>query len=300
MAKQARYYLGRVVKRGELTAEKVAAAVKDPVTVEYRGTRYSFIDFEPIGAADEGGGFYAKLVKYKQQGAVTVVHEERHASLSAEVANLIDAASAFVYVPQFSGLAYRHIWNALPSDQFERVFKELVEKKYEKFFVGCDVEPITDFRTFVTRLSKLDQITELQATVVPPNPLFGPCWESLSEYLRQRKLDEVQITEQAAGGIRTRLKDIAAAVLRDDTAASWPELMEPLLGGVGDAAVLMAADGYGRGRVKGTEDGKDVVIRTSENQKSFLFDGDPNPLRLFEYAFDQLQRVSEEQGLKHP
>ena len=300
MAKQARYYLGRVVKRGELTAEKVAAAVKDPVTVEYRGTRYSFIDFEPIGAADEGGGFYAKLVKYKQQGAVTVVHEERHASLSAEVANLIDAASAFVYVPQFSGLAYRHIWNVLPSDQFERVFKELVEKKYEKFFVGCDVEPITDFRTFVTRLSKLDQITELQATVVPPNPLFGPCWESLSEYLRQRKLDEVQITEQAAGGIRTRLKDIAAAVLRDDTAASWPELMEPLLGGVGDAAVLMAADGYGRGRVKGTEDGKDVVIRTSENQKSFLFDGDPNPLRLFEYAFDQLQRVSEEQGLKHP
>jgi hypothetical protein len=300
MAKQARYYLGRVLKRGELTAEKVAAAVKEPVTVEYRGTRYSFIDFEPIGSARENGGFYAKLVKYKQQGAVTVVHEERHASQSAEVANLIDAASAFVYVPQFSGLAYRHIWNALPSDQFERVFKELVEKKYEKFFVGCDVEPITDFRTFVTRLSKLDRITELQATVVPPNPLFGPCWESLSEYLRQRKLDEVQITEQATGGIRTRLKDIAAAVLRDDTAASWPELMEPLLDGVGDAAVLMAADGYGRGRVKGAEDGKDVVIRTSENQKSFLFDGDPNPLRLFQYAFDQLQRVSEEQGLKHP
>lgn len=300
MAKQARYYLGRVLKRGELTADKVAVAVKEPVTVEYRGTRYSFIDFEPIGSAGENGGFYAKLVKYKQQGAVTVVHEERHASLSAEVANLIDAASAFVYVPQFSGLAYRHIWNALPSDQFERVFKELVEKKYEKFFVGCDVEPITDFRTFVTRLSKLDHITELQATVVPPNPLFGPCWESLSEYLRQRKLDEVQITEQAAGGIRTRLKDIAAAVLRDDAVASWPQLMEPLLDGVGDAAVLMAADGYGRGRVKGTEDGKDVVIRTSENQKSFLFDGDPNPLRLFEYAFDQLQRASEEQGLKHP
>jgi hypothetical protein len=216
------------------------------------------------------------------------------------VPNLIDAASAFVYVPQFSGLAYRHIWNALPSDQFERVFKELVERKYEKFFVGCDVEPIPDFRTFVTRLSKLDRITELQATVVPPNPLFGPCWESLSEYLRQRKLDEAQITEQAADGIQTRLKDIAVAVLRDDTAASWPELMEPLLDGVGDAAVLMAADGYGRGRVKGTEDGKDVVIRTSENQKSFLFDGDPNPLRLFEYAFDQLQRLSEEQGLKHP
>jgi hypothetical protein len=300
MSKQARYYLGRVLKRSELTAERIATAVREPVTVEYRGTRYSFIDFEPIGSAGENGGFYAKLVKYKQQGAVTVVHEELHASQSAEVANLVDAASPFVYVPQFSALAYRHIWNALPSDQFERVFKELIETKYQKFFVGCDVEPITDFRTFVTRLSKLDRITELQASVVPPNPLFGPCWESLSDYLRQRKLDEAQITEQGAGGIRTRLKEIAAAVLREDAAATWPALMETLLDGVGDAAVLMAADGYGRGRVKGTEDGKDVVIRTSENQKSFLFDGDPNPMRLFEYAFDQLKRVSEEQGLKHP
>ena len=300
MAKQARYYLGRVLKRSELTTEKISAAVREPVTVEYRGTRYSFIDFEPIGLSAEVGGFYAKLVKYKQQGAVTVVHEERHASVSAEVPNLVDAASPFVYVPQFSGLAYRHIWNALPSDQFERVFKELVETKYQKFFVGCDVEPITDFRTFVTRLSKLDRITELHATVMPPNPLFGPCWESLGEYLRKRKVEEAQISEQAAGGIQTRLKDIALAVLQDEAATDWPALMEPLLDGVGDAAVLMAADGYGRGRIKGTEEGKDVVIRTSDNQKSFLFDGDPNPSRLFEFAFDQLQRVSDEQGLRHP
>lgn len=300
MAKQARYYLGRVLKRGELTPEKLAAAVREPMTVEYRGTRYSFIDFEPIGASAEAAGFYAKLVKYKQQGAVTVVHEELHASKSAEVTNLIDAASPFVYVPQFSGIAYRHIWNALPSDQFERVFKELVERKYDKFFIGCDVEPITDFRTFVTRLSRLERITELQASVIPPNPLFGPCWESLAEYLRQRRLEELQIKEEAAAGIRTQLKEIAAAALRDAAAEDWQQLMEPLLDGVGDAALLMAADGYGRGRVRGLEHGKDIVVRTSENQKSFLFDGDPNPARLFEYAYDQLKRNAEEQGLKHP
>ena len=296
MSKQARYYLGRVLKRSEMTAEKLATAVREPVTVEYRGTRYSFIDFEAIGTPAESAGFYAKLVKYKQQGAVTVVHEELHASKSAEVANLIDAASPFVYVPQFSGVAYRHIWNALPRDQFE----ELVERKYDKFFIGCDVEPITDFRTFVTRLSRLERITELQASVVPPNPLFGPCWESLAEYLRQRRLEEVQIKEQATAGIRTQLKEIAEAALRDAAADKWQQLMEPLLDGVGDAAVLMAADGYGRGRVRGLEHGKEVVVRTSENQKSFLFDSDPNPGRLFEYAFDQLKRNAEEQGLKHP
>jgi len=300
VSKQARYYLGRVLKRSEMTAEKLATAVRGPVTVEYRGTRYSFIDFEAIGTPADAGGFYAKLVKYKQQGAVTVVHEELHASQSAEVANLIDAASPFVYVPQFSGIAYRHIWNALPSNQFERVFKELVERKYDNFFIGCDVEPITDFRTFVTRLSKLERITELQASVVPPNPLFGPCWESLADYLRQRRLEELQIKEQAAAGIRTQLKEIAEAALRDAAADAWQQLMEPLLDGVGDAALLMAADGYGRGRVRGLEHGKDVVIRTSENQKSFLFDSDPNPGRLFEYAYNQLKQNAEVQGLKHP
>jgi hypothetical protein len=300
VSKQARYYLGRLLKRSEMTVEKLVAAVREPMTVEYRGTRYSFIDFEAIGAPTETAGFYAKLVKYKQQGAVNVVHEELHASKSAEVANLIDAASPFVYVPQFSGIAYRHISNALPSDQFERVFKELVERKFDQFFIGCDVEPITDFRTFVTRLSKLEHITELQASVVPPNPLFGPCWESLAEYLRQRRLEELQIKEEAAAGIRTQLKEIAVAALRDAAAENWQQMMEPLLDGVGDAALLMAADGYGRGRVRGLEHGKDVVVRTSENQKSFLFDSDPNPARLFEFAHDQLKRNAEEQGLKHP
>lgn len=300
MAKQTRFYLGRVLKRGGIDAEKIAAAVEQPVTIAYRGTRYSFIDFEPMSAAGASSGFYAKLVKYKQQGAVTVVHEELHASRSAEVQNLIDVASPFVYVPQFSGIAYRHIWNVMPSDQFERVFKELVETKYQKFFVGCDVEPISDFRTFIKRLSRLDLITELRAKVVPPNPLFGPCWKSLSEYLRKRKLEEAQFVEIGGAGIQTRLKDIAASVQAEDNPTNWPELMEPLLDGVGDAAILMSADGYGRGAVKGVEEGKSVVIRTSENQKSFLFDPDPSPLRLFEMAYDQLQRVSDEQGLEHP
>ena len=114
MARQARYYLARVLKRGELTADKIAMAMREPATVEYRGTRYSFIDFEAIGVSGQETGFYAKLAKYQQQGAVEVVHEEQHASAEAEVPNLIDAASAFVYLPGFSGLAYRHIWNSFP------------------------------------------------------------------------------------------------------------------------------------------------------------------------------------------
>jgi hypothetical protein len=300
MSKQAKYYLGRVQKRGELTAAKIAEAMREPETIEYRGTRYSFIDFQTFGLPGKETGYYAKIAKYKQLGAVEVVHEAQHASAAAEVPNLIDVSSPFVYLPGFSGIAYRHIWNAFPSEQFEKVFKDLIEAKYQKFFVGCDIEAIADLRTFVTRLAGLDRITELQATVFPPNPLFGPCWKSLSEYLLKRKLKEAAIKEEGIQGIETKLPEIAAALLSDKPAAEMVALMEPLLDGLGDAALLMAADGYGRARVKGSERGRNVIIRTSENQKSFLFEGDPHPTRLFEQTFNAFGKINEERGLEHP
>ena len=221
MTKQAKYYLGRIQKRGELTAEKIAEAMRDPETIEYRGTRYSFIDFQTFGLPGNETGYYAKIAKYRQLGAVEVVHEASHASAAAAVPNLIDVASPFVYLPSFSGIAYRHIWNAFPSEQFEKVFKDLVEAKYQKFFVGCDIAAIADLRTFVARLAGLDRITELQATVFPPNPLFGPCWKSLSEYLLKRKLKEAVIKEEGIHGIETKLPEIAAALLSENQPPKW-------------------------------------------------------------------------------
>lgn len=299
MSKQTRFYLGRVLKRSEMTKEKIFEAVREPATIEFRGTRYSFTDFQAFGSPGRETGFYAKLAKYKQKGAVEIVREDEHASAETQVRNLIDAASAFVYIPEFSGIAYRHVWNALPRDQFERVFKDLVQHKF--ILAGCDIEPVTDLRTFVMRLSRLDRITELDATVSPPNPLFGPCWKSLSEYLRKRKLTEIHINEQSAIGIDTRLKEIAVAVLDAEQAAqTLMVLMEPLLHGVGDAALLMAADGYGRARIKGLEGAHETTIRTSDNQKSFLLESDSHPHALFDAASTAFTKISAERGLEHP
>ncbi len=300
MSKQAKFYLGRLRKRGVLTAEKIIEAMREPATIDYRGTFYSFIDFQTFGAPGKETGFYAKVAKYRQLGSVEVVREDQHASAAEDVPYLIDVSSPFVYLPGFSGLAYRNIWNSFPSDQFEKVFKDLIEAKFQNFFVGCDIEKIADLRTFVTRLSGLSVITELQATIFPPNPLFGPCWKSLSEYLQKRKLTEAVIKEEAPEGIETKLPEIVRAVLAELPVSQLVELMEPLLDGLGDAALLMAADGYGRARVKGVEHGRQVIIRTSENQKSFLFEGDPEPRRLFEHAFEAFQKINNERGLEHP
>jgi hypothetical protein len=301
MAKETRFYMARITKRGELSTPNIIEALRNPETIEVRGTRYSFMNFIAFGAPGQETGFYAKLVKYKQKGEVGVVHEDRHELSLESVDNMIEAESAFVYLPGFSGLAYRNVWNSLTKDQFERVFVALIEQKYQQFFVGCDIEPVTDLRTFVMRLAKLDRITTLEAFIKPPNPLFGPCWESLGKYVKKRELDELKIKEESPQGINTNVLKIAQAVMNSNEGeAKLTQMMETLLDGVGDAALLMAADGFGKAKVVGLEDSRSVTIRTSENQKSFLLDADPDPKLLFDVAFEQFQKINDDRYLRHP
>jgi hypothetical protein len=67
-----------------------------------------------------------------------------------------------------------------------------------------------------------------------------------------------------------------------------------------DSAVLMAADGYGKGTVVGQKNGERRVIRTSDSQKSFPFPKDPDPHALALEAEKYLARVSDERDLEHP
>lgn len=301
MAAQSRFYMARVIKLGELTTEKIVAAIENSAFVQIRGNRYTFTDFRYFGPKEKPQGIYARLAKYKPDGAVEVVHQDAHVVGREQIENLIEASSPFVYLPEFSGIAYKHVWNALPREQFERAFSEVIEMSQQKFFVRCQLEPVTDLRTFVARLAKLDRLTVLQATVKPPNPLFGPCWKSLNDYIKKRRLEAVQIKEEAASGIETNIQRIAQAI---DSKNISPDdlkgMMESLLDGVGDAALLMAADGYGRAKVVGVEESKTVVIRTSENQKSFILEKDPAPEELYKVAYEQFSKINEDRYLEHP
>lgn len=300
MPTSARFYLARVIKSGNLTTEKVIKAIREPQSVQIRGMLYTFTNYHLFGTNDRPTGVYARLAKYRPEGAVDVVRQDVHTVEREPVENLIEAASPFVYLPEFSGIAYKHVWNLLERDRFARAFCELVEASEQRFFVRCEIEPITDLRTFVTRLSRLEKVTVLQATVKPPNPLFGPCWESLREYLKQRRLEEVSIKEESSRGISTKVADIAARMSDGSTSATeLHDMMEPLLGGVGDAALLMAADGYGNGKVVGVEEERTVTIRTSDNQKSFVFDRDPDPEELYRTAYEQFKKINDERYLDH-
>lgn len=300
MPSGARFYLARVIKFGNLTSEGVIQAIRESPIVPIRGTRYTFTDFQSFGPNERLTGVYGRLAKYRPEGTVEVVRPDSHSVGRESVENLIEGSSSFVYLPDFSGIAYKHVWNILERDQFARVFCQLIEASEHNFFARCELEPVTDLRTFVTRLARLEKITVLQASVKPPNPLFGPCWESLKEYLRKRRLDAVVIKEESAAGISTKVADIAARMASGETnAMELHDMMEPLLDGVGDAALLMAADGYGSGKVVGVEEARTVTIKTSENQKSFAFDRDPNPDELFRTAYEQFGKINDERYLGH-
>jgi len=296
----ARFYLARVIKLGNLTNEGVIRAIRESSSVQIKGNRYTFTDYQPFGPKEQPTGVYARLAKYRPEGTVEVVRPDVHSVGREAVENLIEVASPFVYLPEFSGIAYKHVWNILERDQFSAAFSQLIEASEHNFFVRCEIEPVTDLRTFVTRLARLDKITVLQATVKPPNPLFGPCWESLKEYLKARRLEEVSIKEESSAGISTKVAEIAARMSSGSTSAmELHDMMEPLLDGVGDAALLMAADGYGNGKVVGVEETRTVTIKTSENQRSFAFDRDPNPEELFHKAYEHFGQINDERYLGH-
>lgn len=68
---------------------------------------------------------------------------------------------------------------------------------------------------------------------------------------------------------------------------------------VTDAAVLMAADGYGSGKVAGYARDNEIVVLTTQNQLSFLFAKQPAHEALAEEAVRRLRRESERRGLMH-
>jgi hypothetical protein len=241
---------------------------------------------------------FAQLTKYHPDGEVPVIDEEHRVRDKRPEPNLLIASSPFVYIPEFSGIAFQHVWNLIERKAFVHRFTDIVCKSHDNFFVDCKIEPITDLRTFAARLSAIEYFLEIQAKVRPPNPLFGRAWADLKNYLTRRSTTELNLKEKGEGKspLRTKIVEHIKAILAQSEPHPYNS-NEPV--DVTDAAILMAADGYGSGKVIGKEKGSTVIIRTSETQKSFLFEVEPKPEALFQEAHNHFSRVSNERDMEH-
>jgi hypothetical protein len=291
-----RYYLSRVIKLGELTQDRLAAAALNGPVLQIGKFDWAITDAVD-GRANDLKFIFGKLAKYSSEGHVTVVDPTNKSQREALAPNLLVASSPFVYLPDYSGIAFLRVWNGIQEDLFPKRFCALIQAAYDNFFVECSVEPVADYRAFVEKLTNFERITEMSAKVHPPNPLFGQRWEKLKDYIVHRNAEEISLRERQTdgSGIKTELLALMKNILREmESAFDSGKTVD-----ITDAAMLMAADGYGKGKVVGEQDGETVVIRTSDTHKSFLFSKEPEPAELAESAAKFFQTVSDERNMEH-
>ncbi|EGR2241038.1 hypothetical protein DYT77_17835 [Vibrio cholerae] len=272
-------------------------AIKEPVSLSYRDSSWTFIDVQEV--KDNGEHYiFGRLSKYKPLGEVTVVDTYRRTEETQIEPNLKVASSPFVYIPSHSGIAFLNVYNHIEQKAFVNRFCSIIEETYQRFFVDCDIELVSDLRSFAAKVSSLDGIYHVNAKISPPNPMFGCLWAELKDYLIKRNTDRMTIVEDAPESepLNTDLPyhiEKAANQTADEQYVSD----EPLP--IGDAAILMAADGYGHGTVKGKRDNEVITIKTSETVKNFSFDKNPEPDALYRKALEIFDEIKEKRHLGH-
>jgi len=289
------YYLGRVIKLGQLNQEKLLDAIIKcrPLMIG----KFSWAITDVLDARDNQIPFvFGMLSKYYPEGSVTLVDTDTKHQIPAVAKNLLVASSPFVYLPNYSGIAYLHVWNEIQEDVFPRRFKALIEAAFGGFFVECSIEPVADYRAFISKIKEIDLITQISAKVNPPNPLFGRIWKNLNEYIKERNASEIFIQEQNKGGgtLNSQIVQLVTEVLEEKEV---PEDPSPA---ITDAALLMAADGYGHGKIVGKKGNEKIIVRTSDSKKSFLFPKEPDQFEIAKEADSHFAKISHERKMEHP
>ncbi len=288
------YYVGRINKGGRLDNKNLLKAIINSTEITHGLFKWSITNIEE-GEVDEGPYVFGFLSKYYLEGPIKIVNEEEKNQEEYSATNLLRASSPFVYLPDYAGIAYLHVWDGILNETFRSRFQQIIKETFGNFFVDFTIEPIIDYRTFVQKIIGLDSIQSINATVRPPNPSFGRLWKNLNDYIMERNAREVNISEKGRGieGIKSKIADLLLRIIAN-------KLYEPdIPPDIADAALLMAADGYGHGTIKGYDGNSIRTIRTRENQESFPFDKDPVPSELASRSAYVFEKISKKSGMRH-
>ena len=161
------YYLGRIVRSESLTHERINEAILKPKPVLVNKFEWTFVEAKEL-EFDGTKVVFAKLCKYHPDAEVSVLDLEKGEVVRQDEPNLIISSSRFLYIPSVSGVVFLRIPNHIEVRAFMRMFGKIVEKTHGDFFVLCKVDAVSDLRSFAVKISKLQRIISISATVYPP------------------------------------------------------------------------------------------------------------------------------------
>lgn len=297
MAVNGTYYIGRVLKLGELNQSSLIKAIKNPEQILYRGNAWTFIDIEEYQKGNDHY-IFGKLSKFSPNGEVTLVDTVSRSEIIQEEPNLKLASSPFIYIPEHSGIAFLNVSSQIEQKMFIKRFCEIIKFTHGEIFIDCDIKLISDLKSFAKRLLSLDVIYQINAKISPPNPLFSPLWAPLERYLRERNTDKMTIVEDAPES-KELVTNLPSLVEQASEQTENSQFIPENEIHIGDAAILMAADGYGKGNIRGKRDGDVVVLNTSDTAANFNFSKEPEPYELYLKSLDILESVKKNRHMEH-
>jgi hypothetical protein len=292
------FYIGRVVKTG-FSQEQFIEVLFDPIPFNDGNNIWNIVNTAAF-ANDGKKYFYGKLNKAKPDATVTVMSGNYKKEIEKDEPDMVLASSEFVYIPEYSGIAFHSIPNQIEPKKFIRIFSDIIEKSLGNFFIECRINLLDDLEGFYKKLDRFDSFIKITATVNPPNPLFGKLWESLKNYLEERNATELRIQEWSKNEVlNTQIKKLIRLIIEDNKQEIEKCIKEQKLSDL-DLAILMSLDGYGSGRIDGKSSGQYSFIKTHEKIIHFSVAKDKlSELEIYTNAELILRRIVNERYMGH-
>ena len=239
------------------------------------------------------GYIYGKLCKYALIGSTQTLDLNGKSIRTTPTQNQIKAVSEYLYIPTYSGIAFHPIYPDIPQSVFVKKFPQVLMSLPNLLMARLEIEAISDIRIFSARIRGLTDISKIHALVRPPNPSFSPLWEEIKEYLKKRRVSQLEITEETSGqSINSKIPELVTQIFDENQRDIPPAELA-------DAALLMAADGYGEGYVDGRKGSKKERVWTSHAQINFKIRSQAEHGEIFEAAESILQKASNERRMMH-
>jgi len=289
----ATFYLARINKFGRTSTEEVLDAIRSPVVIKDGKFKWSIIDIE-YNSVTNAHYIYGKMAKYWMETDVKTVNEAAKQTENKNESNLIQTESTFIILPEHAGIAFSAGSSGISKELFFEIFPKLINSviQQNEVFKGIEIEPISDTRTFHNKILEFTSIQELKAKVRPSNPQYSPLYEDLQKYLKERNSSNISIEESgdSGQGLLSKLQESIKKVLGKRKLSPIP---------IADAAVIMAADGYGKAEVTGINNEQPLTITTYSTIVSLRLSLSILPANFFITIDRRFKLIKNQRNIEH-